>query len=379
MTKETLYYKNPYLSEFDATVVKCQENEKGYIIILDNTAFYPEGGGQPSDTGHIGDSYISYVYEKDDIIYHVSDRPLETGKVYKCSINWELRFDYMQQHTAEHVVSGLIHKLYKADNVGFHIGESYVTIDFNKTFTTDDIEKIEYMVNEAVFKNIEVKVDYYDSTPDIEYRSKKELTGLIRIVTVPDYDICACCGTQLRTTGEIGLIKILDFQKYKSGTRLFIVSGYKALKDYQIKQKNAHEISEMLSEQVDEIASGVRKLLDERDSLKHDYFFARSEIIKHMADEIEPRRIIYSFKPDFNNNDMKMFLSHLGSKSELAAVFSGNDIDGYRYAISSRMQDFDNMVKRMNESLSGKGGGKGLAMGTVRCTHDEIHGFFNSL
>ena len=379
MEKHKLYYEHPYMKEFEAIVTHCVEKNGAFEIMLENTCFYPEGGGQPSDVGFIGDAAVSHVKETNEGIIHITDKPLDKSNTYPAYINWQKRFDHMQHHSAEHVVSGIINKLYGADNVGFHIGEEYITMDYNVTLTREDIEKIEYHSNEAVFKNIPINIDYYDNTPQIDYRSKKELSGIIRIVSIEDCDICACCGTQLFKTGEIGLIKIVAFQKYKAGSRLFMVCGFRALKDYQIKENNISEISTLLSSKPYESAKHVQLLNDEKERLKFELTKAKFELIdiKTASMEFSDKAIV--FEENLSADEMRHYLNNLSKKHKTTAVFSGSDNEGYKYVFTSLTGDFSAVVKNMNTSLNGKGGGKDIAQGFLSTTKEKILTFINSL
>ena len=379
MEKHKLYYEQPYMKEFEAKVTHCLEKDGVFEIMLENTCFYPEGGGQPSDTGIIGDAIITHVKERGEDIIHIADKPLEAGKTYSAEIDWQRRFDHMQHHSAEHVVSGIIHKLYGADNVGFHIGEEYITMDYNVNLTKKDIEKIEYLSNEVVFKNIPIKIDYYDNTPEIDYRSKKELSGTIRIVTIDDCDVCACCGTQLSGTGEIGLIKIVSFQKYKSGSRLFMVCGFRALKDYQIKEDNISEISALLSSKPYESAKNVQIINDEKERLKFELSKVKFELIDIKSAKIEISDTLTIFEENLSAEEMRRYLNNFSSKCQTISVFSGNDEDGYKYVFTSSREDFWTVVKNMNTALNGKGGGKDIAQGFMSTKKAEIQSFMDSL
>ena len=379
MEKHKLYYEQPYLKEFEARVSDCSEKNGIFEITLENTCFYPEGGGQPSDTGIIGDANITFVKEQGEDIIHIADKPLEKGKTYTAKIDWPRRYDHMQHHSAEHVVSGIINKLYGADNVGFHIGEEYITMDYNVLLTKEDIEKIEYLSNEAVFKNITIKIDYYDNTPEIDYRSKKELSGIIRIVTIENCDVCACCGTQLSSTGEIGLIKIVSFQKYKSGSRLFMVCGFRALRDYQLKENNISEISAILSCKPYESAKYVAQINEEKERLKFDLMKAKFDLIDIKTAARSPSEKAVVFEENLSSEEMRRFLNNLAEKCKSTAIFSGNDDEGYKYVFTSEREDFPTVVKAMNSALNGKGGGKDVAQGFLNATKLEIQAFMENI
>ena len=232
MIKETLYYKDNYLTTFDAVVKECI-NDKVIKVVLDKTAFYPEGGGQPSDIGKLNDVNVLRVEVKNDIIYHIVDKEIPVGTKVKGEIDWDYRFLNMQSHTAEHIVSGIICKMYSTANVGFHIGKDFITMDFPVDISKDDLRNIEKLANQAVYKNIKIEEKIYspEEAKSLEYRSKIELHEDIRIVKIEGYDICACCGVHVSRTGEIGTIKLLKVEKYKTGVRIYMLVGLKAIED----------------------------------------------------------------------------------------------------------------------------------------------------
>jgi len=379
MNMDQLYYKHPYMQSFKARVLSCTENGGHYEIVLEETIFYPEGGGQPSDVGHIGECYISHVYWACEHIIHISDKPLEENVEYDAEINWQRRFDHMQHHSAEHLLSGIAHKLYGADNVGFGIGESHVTIDFNVELSHEDIVNLEVLSNDAVYRNLPIKTEYFNAPPEFSYRSKKELSGTIRIVSIDSYDICACAGTQLSSTGEIGLIKIVSFGKYKSGTRLYLLCGQRALRDYQVKQENLHEISTLLSVKTHEAAEHVARLHEEKEALAFELMATKYEIIDMESEKLllaNSGDEILLFEEKLSSEEMKRYTANLLAKFKIIAIFSGDDENGFQYMITSNILDLPTFIKNMNAELNGKGGGKGTAFGHVRATKLEIEQYF---
>ena len=244
-----LYYEDVYKKEFTATVVECREQKKGYAVILDESAFYPEGGGQPSDVGTLGDVKVTEVHEKDGELLHYTDKALEVGAKVEGKIDWVRRFDLMQQHSGEHMVSGIIHEKYGYDNVGFHMGSDVITVDLNGMLDDAQLAEIEREVNERVWEDKEVKITYPDAEElkTIDYRSKKELTGQVRIVTFPGVDVCACCGTHVTHTGEIGMVKLLSVVKFHDGIRMEMICGKRVLDYLNMVNEQNHQISMKLS------------------------------------------------------------------------------------------------------------------------------------
>ena len=242
---EKLFYKDSHLAEFTATVQSCEQEEKYYKVVLDRTAFFSEGGGQSADTGILDGVKVFDVQEKDGILYHMTEKPLKIGNTIEGKIDWDERFSKMQQHSGEHIVSGLIHQKYGYNNVGFHLGQDAVTMDFDGVITKEQLKEIEFLANEGVAKNLDILVDYptEEELDKITYRSKIEIEGQIRIVTIEGYDVCACCAPHVKKTGEIGLIKLTNVQNYKGGVRITMLCGFRALADYNEKETSVRKVS----------------------------------------------------------------------------------------------------------------------------------------
>ena len=258
---EKLFYKDSHLSEFEAEVVSCCPGENGlFEVELDRTAFFPEGGGQYADTGLLGEAKVLDVQEESGRIIHFTDAPLETGSRVKGSLDWEERFMKMQQHTGEHIVSGLVHSRFGYRNVGFHLGSEDCTMDFNGEITLEELADIELEANCAVWKNLKVETVYppRGELERMEYRSKIEIEGPVRIIVIPGYDRCACCAPHVGRTGEIGMIKLTNIQRYKGGVRVTMLCGVRALADYAVKQQQAKTVGAMLCAKENETAEAVR-------------------------------------------------------------------------------------------------------------------------
>ena len=239
---EKLFYNDSHLSKFTAMVLECEPYEKKegcYAVELDRTAFFPEGGGQYADTGKLKDAKVSDVREKNGRILHITDQPFEAGEIVEGKIDWETRFMKMQQHTGEHIVSGIVHARYGFNNVGFHLGTEDCTMDFDGEISKEALQEIELEANRAVWKNLTIEVSYpsKEELEELDYRSKIEIEGQVRIVSVPGYDICACCAPHVERTGEIGMIKLVNMQRYKGGVRVTMLCGSRALTDYEKKQE----------------------------------------------------------------------------------------------------------------------------------------------
>ena len=263
---EKLYDKDSYLQEFQATVISCeQKNENTWRMVLDKTAFFPEGGGQTGDTGWLNDVEVVDTHEKNGVIYHETKAPLEAGTQVAGKIDFAARFDKMQQHTGEHILSGIVCSTYNYNNVGFHLSSEITTLDFDGELSTEQVRELEIRVNQAIHENIPVKVKFptKDELAEMDYRSKIEIEGQVRIVEIPGIDRCACCAPHVKTTAEVGLLKIQSCDRHRGGCRLTIVCGMRALKDYQQKQESVGKVSAALSAKPEKIAEAVEHLQEQ--------------------------------------------------------------------------------------------------------------------
>ena len=375
---EKLFYRDSHLREFTAVVTACRpcakDGEGGsaelYEVELDRTAFFPEGGGQYSDKGVLGGVRVADVQEKDGHIFHITEAPLETGAQVRGVIDWEERFMKMQQHTGEHIVSGLVHRRFGYNNVGFHLGSEDCTMDFDGELSAEEILEIEQEANRAVWKNLEVQVLYpsEDELEKIDYRSKIEIEGQVRIVVIPGYDVCACCAPHVERTGEIGVIKLTNVQRYKGGARVTMLCGIRALQDYERKQQEAGKISAMLCAKENEIAEAVARLWEERSSLKNEIAEQGKKLTLLRAENIpEDEAVVCEFVEDGNMDSMRLLMNRVLEKDRtICAVFGGNDREGYRYVMGSRKMDVRLLAKELNAAFQGRGGGKPeMVQGTV--------------
>ena len=358
MIRDTLYYKNGYLKEFKAIVKECFEDDGKIKVVLDNTAFYPEGGGQPSDTGFINDVKVLKVEEKENKIYHIIDKKINAGENVFCKINFEDRFQNMQNHTAEHIVSGIICKKYNTSNVGFHSGKDFVTMDFKINLSEKELREIETLANKAIYENIEVisKVYSPNEIKDINYRSKIELKEEVRLIEIKGYDICACCGVHVKRTGEIGIIKLLRAERYKSGIRIYMLAGKQALENYDIVYNQVASISSSLSLKLDEVEGGVTNLLKELEELKKEKNNLKKILFENEINNMEAKENIILIKNDLDMKDMKNYCLKLKEKSSKIAGVVCNG----RFLIMSDTVDLNEKFKILKEKLDIKGGGNSL-------------------
>ncbi len=377
-----IFDEDAYKTEFEAKVISCSETEKGFDIILDATAFFPEGGGQYPDKGTLNGFAVADVQEdKEGVIHHFCENEIPEGEKVSGKINWEQRFDFMQQHSGEHIFSGLAHSKFGATNVGFHLGYDETTIDLDVSLSEEQVFEIENEANKAVYKNFPIEISY-PSEEELEvlpYRSKKKLTGKIRIVTFPGYDICACCGTHVRNTGEIGIIKITAFQNYKGGTRLFMLCGNRAFKDYQNKNRDLIKVTNSLSVKPNELCLAVKRLENEITEHKIYESALKKELFTLKAEKLGTGEKICVFEKEMTPEELRRYCLTLGENFKIAAVFNGED-GNYKYAISSKTENCSVIAKEINAKFSGRGGGKPeLVQGGCAGKTSEIEDFFNNL
>ena len=380
MGTRRLYYENVYIKEFDAEVLQCREGKNGYEIILDESAFYPEGGGQLCDTGSLGDAEVKDVQEKDGELIHYTDKALEEGAKVHGKINWERRFDLMQQHSGEHMVSGLVHEKYGYNNVGFHMGSDVITIDFSGVLDEEQLQEIEDRVNEKIWENAPVQITYPsgEELENIPYRSKKELTGQVRIVEFPGTDICACCGTHVTHTGEIGAVKFLSVVKFRQGVRVEMISGKRVIDYFSKIAKENSKVSVLLSAKPQETSKAVERLQEENFRLKGKILDMEEEIFKAEAEKWEGAGSVLIFKKNMEADSVRKLTDAVMQPCcGCCAVFSDNGDGTYKYAMGEKDGNLREFTKEMNQALNGRGGGKPFfVQGSVSASEEEIRKFF---
>ncbi len=380
-----LYDRDAYLSAFSAAVCACTPGPDGsYHLVLSQSCFFPEAGGQDADTGVLTDEQgesqpVLYVFEENGELFHRVAKPYKPGQTVSGRIDFSERFRKMQNHTGEHIVSGLIHTIFGYKNVGFHLGTE-VTVDCSGELNRDQADLVEQKANEAVWADLPVTVAYPDpeELAAMPYRSKLDLTENVRIVTVPGVDMCACCAPHVATTGQIGAIRILDMMRYKGGTRLRLCCGKDALAVSQDHYKNVAAIAASLSVQQHRAFEAVTRLLQEHGNLKLALKQARNAWITCKAEALpktEGSHIVFeeALEPALLGAFADCARSRCG---QLCAVFSGSDKEGYRFAVACNKTDPGAVLNEMRVKLSARGGGKDLLQGTVSATAEEIRSFF---
>ena len=377
-----LYYQDACARRFTARVLDCQEQKKGWAVVLDRTCFYPEGGGQPGDTGVLGDRRVLDTFERGGDLIHLTDGPLAPGSEISGEIDWDRRFDLMQQHSGEHMVSGVIHRRFGYDNVGFHMGAEVITIDFSGLLTWEDLMEVEREVCGRIWEDRPVRcwVPSPEELPDLPYRSKKALTGDVRLVEFPGADLCACCGTHVSRTGEIGLVCFSGLEKFHSGVRVEMRAGRRAMEYLSMVREQNRAVSQQLSAKVHETAKAVAAQAAELERQRQALYALESRFFAEQAEVFRGRGEIYVNLPSLSADGVRRAAIAIQETcGGRAAVFSGSDQTGYKYAVGLPGGDLRDWVKTLNAALRGRGGGKpGFVQGSVRAVWAEIEESFGN-
>ena len=384
---EKLYDNDSYITEFDCRIVSFGE-EKNYIYIeTDRTAFFPEGGGQTSDKGYLDELYISDVQIIGDRILHYTEKTpealslLESKDMLHGKIDFTKRFSDMQQHSGEHIVSGLVCGSFGYNNVGFHLGTEIVTLDFDGELNRHDIDRIELLANKVIWDNKKILTHFPtdEELKNISYRSKIEIEGQTRLVEIPGIDMCACCAPHVKMTGEIGIIEIVNSERYKGGTRVSILCGERALKDIRHKLEENRKVSVLTSSKQIETSVFVEKLKEEKEKADYEIVGLQRELLSLKTEAIEKADKIIIFDDKLQGKLLSDFALSIMDKAEaFAACFCGeNGI--YRYCIVSNKTDLRDMCKALNSEFSGRGGGKPqIVQGSVSGNETDIRKFLIS-
>ena len=381
METRKLYYENCLLREFTAEVLSCEKCEKGFAVILSATAFYPEGGGQACDLGTLGESRVLDVQEREEAVVHYCDCPLETATTVTGVIDWQRRFDLMQQHTGEHMVSGVIHKRYGWHNVGFHVGSEVVTIDFDGIVPQEDLPAIEAEVNAGIWADLAVRCWYPspEELPNVGYRTKKQLPWPVRVVEIPGFDKCACCGVHTERTGQVGLVKLFTSVGCRGGSRLEMACGRRALEMLNQVFDQNRQVSQAFSAQIFETGAAARRMNETLEQEKLLYGALQKKLFRFVAESYVNYGDVVHFEEGLDSVQIRELADAIAdSCGGFAAVFSGSEETGYGYAIVTRAGDLRPLGKAMNAALNGRGGGKPIfQQGRVLAPKKRIEEFFS--
>ena len=379
METTKLYYEDPFLQGFTAAVTSCEEGKGGYLVTLDRTAFYPEGGGQPYDTGVLGEAKVLEVHDKNGVITHLCNKPLAVGASVEGKIDWARRFDHMQQHSGEHICSGLICERFHCDNVGFHMGADVVTIDFNADISWDELMEIEQLANLYIYEDHPIDIQFYRGAEldKVEYRSKKPLEGDVRIVAFPGADCCACCGTHVLRSGQVGLVKFLSVQKFREGVRIELLCGDRARRYLSACWEQSLHIGQALSVKPVASAAAVERLQSELGALKLRCAKLEESAFAQIAAQYEGKGDVLLFEDEMSGDSLRKLCDAVANAcGGRCAVFAGTD-GAYKYAIGHAGGELRDFTKKMNAALSGRGGGKpNFVQGSVGCDRAAIEAFF---
>lgn len=388
MLTEKLFEKDSYIKEFDARVLRCEPHGDGYALILDRTAFFCEGGGQYGDGGTLTDGNtavrVSETVPLAGEIAHLCDGPLPVGADVQGAIDFETRYRNMQNHSGEHIVSGLIHRLYGYENVGFHLGRDYVSLDINGVLDDDALMRVESLANEVIYRNVPIRVLFpaEDTLKTLSYRSKKELNGEVRLVEVEGVDLCACCAPHVARTGEIGMIKLLDPMHYKGGLRFYLQCGISALQDYRAKHGRLTEISHLLSAKTEDTPSAVAAVKAELGTARRELAALRRAIAEEkLASLTDTEEPILFFTSTLDTPSLRHLVNGaLPRTASLVAAFLGDDEKGYAFLIASDSLPLRPVANRLRAELGAKGGGSDrMIQGNVIATRAALTAWINDL
>lgn len=379
MATEKLFYVDCHMQQFSATVISCTQTEQGFAVVLDRTAFYPEGGGQACDTGNLSQVRVLAVREKGDEVVHICDGALMPGETVKGRIDYDRRFDLMQQHTGEHILSGVIHSRYGFHNAGFHVGQQVMEVDFDGVIPVEGLAQLELEANQAVWRNLPVKATFPSEKElaALTYRTKKALPWPVRIVEIPGVDSCACCGVHTAYTGEVGLIKILSCAKFRQGVRLELVCGKRAWNYVNQTWEQNREISRLLSAKMPETAAAVKRLSDQLGEEKLCVANMQRQLFSYTAAAYAGKGNVVHFEPALSGGQLRQLAEAVAGRcGGVAAVLSGEK-ENYAVCLACPRGDVSALGKAMAEALNGRGGGKaGFYQGTLQADRKKIQTFF---
>lgn len=378
MNTRKLFYEDCHLHTFQATVTGCRKSEKGYLVTLDATAFYPEGGGQACDLGTLGDANVLDVQEQGDEIFHLCDRPLEAGAIVEGHIDDARRLDLQQQHSGEHIVSGIICNMFSCHNVGFHVGKDVMEIDFDAPIPAKKLTQIELLANEAIWKNLPIECWYptREELTAIPYRSKKALDWPVRIVQIPGYDICACCGVHVATTGEIGLIKLLSCVKLRQGVRIEMVCGKRAFLLTQTVFAQNQAVSQAFSAKPDQTGAAARRMNEALAEQKQKANILQSKLLKITAENYKNEKNPVHFEEGLTGTQLRELAEAMAENGPGWAAAVTNAETGCNLCILG--DDLKALTDALKKAFPTRGGGKpGSFQGSVQADKTQVLAFLD--
>lgn len=379
---EKLYDYDAYKTEFTANVIECTKDGDKYIVVLDKTLFFPEEGGQSCDKGTINDIEVSHVKIKNDVIYHYISKEIPVGTVIDGKIDFSHRFSNMQMHSGEHIFTGLVHSEYGFNNVGFHLSDNSATMDYDGKLSAEELMELERKTNAVIFSNKNIKAYYPDKEElsKLQYRSKKEIDGAVRIVIVEDVDMCACCAPHVLKTGEIGIFKIVSYENYKGGIRVHYLCGYRALSHYDNRINELRKISNLLTCKEFTEADAVNKMYEENRNIKYDIVSLKNEIIeKKIRESVSDCDKCALYIGDIAEvSSIKYSMEILHSICDgVCAVFCGDSDNGYRYLVEHIGGDLTELNLKLKNEFNAKGGGRKESLqGSVLISPEDIRSLF---
>ena len=376
---QRLFYEDSHIRTFSAQVTGCRKTEKGFLVTLSATAFYPEGGGQACDIGTLGDARVLDVQEQSEEILHLCDKALVPGSTVVGQIDWDRRFDLMQQHTGEHILSGIIHAKYGHGNSGFHVGSEVLTVDFDGPIPPEDLPALERAVNEAIWENLPVTcyVPSPEELPTIPYRTKRALPWPVRIVEVKNYDLCACCGVHVKYTGEVGFVKLFSCIKFHQGVRIEMACGGRAVKMMADIYDQNRQVSAAFSAKPLETGEAARHMNELLSQEKYNTLCARRKYFALLAQQYQGADRVVHFEDDLAPGELRELAAAIANISNgVAAVFSGKDGEAYALCLAGEANAVKKLGQVMSAALGSRGGGKpGFYQGSVPANRAEISAF----
>ncbi len=384
-----IYYEDPHIGTFDATVLSCEKDKDAYALILDRTAFFPEEGGQCCDRGTIDGCEVLHVSIKNGVITHTVDTPFVPGSTVHGELDLKLRFDNEQQHSGEHILSGLAHSLYGCTNVGFRLAPDYTTLDFDRPLSAEQLLDLEKRANEVVYRDLPVKCSFpsAEELAVLDYRSKIELSGDVRIVEIPGVDICACCAPHVDSTGLIGMIKIIKHEAWKGGVRLTILCGKRALMYFGKALSTLDSLTKLCSAGPDALPEAVNALLQKSLKAEADKNKAETLLLEHLlksgieklqkepasADEDRDKAPLILFTSAMDTRNIRNAINSVASgHAGILAVFAEQD-GSMNFIASSTSGGLKAITDTLRKELGAKcGGNDTMIQGTVSASKEDI-------